>query len=95
MESDLEYFKIAERQTDRIIETLQILVDIERTRGENRLVVIGIILGSFIGFGQLLEGMDVHCRLILSIGIGSVLAGIYYAWTRRGEKHLWPWHGHA
>lgn len=47
--SDLEYFKITNQQGDRCLQTLQVLVDIERARNENRLVVVGIILATLIG----------------------------------------------
>ena len=93
LSSDLEYFKLTNQQGERSLQTLQVLVDIERARNEKRLVVIGIVLATLIGLTQLLpdkyprvpERYGGLVRLLISFVLCSVVIILYY-WRQRAAK---------
>lgn len=95
MTSDLEYFKLTSQQGERGLQTLQVLVDIDRARNEKQLVVIGIVLATLIGLTQLLPDKYPHVpdqygglvRLLISVVFCSLAIILYYWRQRAGKKH--------
>lgn len=91
--SDLSYYRAAEARVKSMLDALGTLVEIERARVDrqlanaglkqalaaNRLAVIAIFLGSFVGLGQLIDSdlKLVGIRLAVSLG-GAVFSTLIY-----------------
>lgn len=84
LSSDLAYFRTTEERGRMTLETHQILVDIENTRGQNRLAAIAFFVGIAIGLGQLLgTAFPLRVTVPISLAVAVVLAGGYWLWTER------------
>lgn len=82
--TDVGYHRTTEALGIRALETDRLLNEIEDTKSQNRLTVIGILVGSFIGIGQILPGnLDFWWRLGISVGGGIVLSLAYWLWSIR------------
>jgi hypothetical protein len=83
--TDVGYHRTTEALGIRALETDRLLNEIEDTKSQNRLTVIGILVGSFIGIGQILPGnLDFWWRLGISVGGGIVLSLAYWLWSNTG-----------
>ncbi len=83
MQTNLEYFKTTQQRGQLALDTYRTLVEIAQTKVQNRLTVIGVMLGVFIGLGQLLTELPVVLRLLISVGGGIICSLIYWLWSAR------------
>ena len=89
MSRDLEDYKTTAELGQNALESIGILVDIVNTKGEQRITVIGIILGVCLGIGQLLDpSWPWTYRLYISLVPGLVLGGIYWLLVNWGIRRL-------
>jgi hypothetical protein len=83
--SDLAYYRASDERGRRALEAHRTLVEIEQARGQTRLTVAGILVGSFVGVGQILpDTLEFPIRLGASAGVGIALTGLY--WWLSGRK---------
>jgi hypothetical protein len=83
--SDLAYYRASDERGRRALEAHRTLVEIEQARGQTRLTVAGILVGSFVGVGQILpDTLEFPIRLGASAGVGIAITGLY--WWLSGRK---------
>jgi len=80
--SDLAYYGVTVDRGRQALEACRTLIEIERTRAENRLVVMGTLIGSFLALGHVLHELPLVPRLVISLGAGVATALAYWIWSK-------------
>jgi hypothetical protein len=82
--SDLAYYRASDERGRRALESHRTIAEIEQARGQTRLTVIGILIGTFVGIGQIIpEAAGFVVRFGASAGVGLVLAWLYWVVSAR------------
>lgn len=81
--SDLDYYRTTQERARQAIQIQQTFIAIDQTRASTRLVIAGILLGTFIGLGQILDDLPMVLQLLVSVGGGLLCTLIYWFWPGR------------
>lgn len=83
MRSDLAYYRATEALGERAAAAFQTVVGIQQARVGTRLTIAGVLIGTFLGLGQILDTLEPEWRLLVSVGGALASVAGYWLWSKR------------